>query len=152
VALAFFCHDVDDDRLADSPSLREDVAEQLDVVAVYGTRVLETQVGEQAFLEEHRLDGALETENHGVQPRSEPGHTEYDAVYEHAQPLVPCRRGQPGEVARQRAYVARYGHLVVVEYDDERQAQLPGMAHRLPGHASRQSAVANHRDYGAGMA
>ena len=81
-----------------------------------------------------------------MQPRTEERHAEDDAVEEAAQLLVPGRSRQPGEVSRHRSDVARYGHRVVVEHDDERQAQLTGMAHRLPGHAPRQCPVADHRD------
>ena len=59
---------------------------------------------------------------------------------------IGARRGDAGQIRRQRARRRRDRHVVVVEDDDEALVARAGVVHRLVGHAGRHRAVADHRD------
>ena len=63
-----------------------------------------------------------------------------DAV---AQPVVARVEAHAGEVARERADVLGDRHLVVVEHDDERRAEVPDVVERLERHAAGHRPVAD---------
>ena len=63
-----------------------------------------------------------------VQEAADQGNALDRAVDARAHALVAPRRREPGEVAREGAHVGRNGHLVVVEHDDEGQAELARVA------------------------
>ena len=74
---------------------------------------------------------------------------------EHAAFEVLAQAGQRGietdavEVELQGADVGADGHLVVVEDDHQRRAQVAGLVHGLEGDAAGEGAVAEHADDGA---
>ena len=64
-----------------------------------------------------------------------------------AQPGEPGVEAEAVEVELKGADVGLDRHLVVVEHDDERRAQLAGLVHRLEGDAAGERAVAQHADH-----
>jgi len=148
VSGAFGRHSVDDDRAVGGLCAADSLFDLLDVVAVDRSDVLDAELLEEhARLQKELLDRLLDgltRIDHSFSELSG-GETGFDAI---AQALIPWIESDARQIARERAHVLRYRHLIVVEDDHDPGAQVADVVERLEGHAARHRSVADHDDYG----
>ncbi len=119
---------------------------------------IDPDVGKPEFLEEHprdeeRLDRFLDVLSKTIglcSDRRDARHTTFEVLAEAREGWVET---DAIEVELQGSHVRADRHLVVVEDDDERSAEVADLVHRFKGHAPREGAVADHADdRGVGLA
>ncbi len=140
VAVSLARDDVQELRALELAQVGERLRQQLDVVAVDRTDVVEAQLLEQGAGQHHALDvlfGALRELAHRRQLRQH-----LLAAAAHA--IVEARSQHPGQVLVDRADRFRDRHVVVVQ-DDEQVGAL-GVVQRLECHPRTHRPVADHGD------
>ena len=152
VALALDRLDVDDDRPARVDRLADALAQRVHVVPVHHADVREAQLLEEHAGHEERLHRLLDVLAQPVRLAADRGDLG-DALLE-----VLAQAGQGRvepdavEIELQGADVGADGHLVVVDDDDQRRVQVPGLVERLEGDAAGERAVAQDADDVAAVA
>ena len=147
VPAALLGDDVHDDRTAERLRVAQRPLDRTHVVPVDRADVLDAEVLEHALRRQDVLDALLHPVQRVVRRATGCAGPAQRALAPGQDVLVAPRRAQGVEVVREAADGRRVGAAVVVDDDDE-PAVLPGgdVVERLPGHAARQGAVADHRD------
>jgi hypothetical protein len=109
-------------------------------------------VGEPELLEdepgtEEGLHALLDVAAQTIGPGADRRDAGDGAFHVFAQTSEPRVEAEAVEVELKAADVGLDRHLVVVQDDDQRRAQLPGLVHRLESHPTREGAVAQHADH-----
>ena len=149
VTETLFGHHMDDDRLSELPGLGHGRLEEMEVMAIDPTGVLQTEGVENRGWLEDLLEGFFETIGHLVggltDQRQTPKHPTESALGPFVS-RVEAVMGQVGE-GRQSAHGWRIRTAVVV--DDDHQVGRSGngdVVEGLVGHASGQGTIADHRN------
>ena len=144
VALALDRAHVDQDGTPRVHGLAHRFAQRADVVAVHHADVGEAELLEDEARAEEGLHALLDVLAQTVGAGADGRDAGDGALHVLAQAGEARVEAEPVEVELEGADVGLDRHLVVVQHDDERRAELPGLVHRLEGDPAREGPVAHH--------
>ncbi len=145
-ALALDGRDVHDDRPFGRQRLPERLAQALQVVPVDHAHVGPVELLPPQPRRPEGLDRLLQVRTEALERRADSDRQAGEAALD-VRARMPQLRVQPDavEIQGQGADVGGDRHAVVVQHDDDRRAQAPGLSDRLERHATGHRSVADHR-------
>ena len=146
VPLALDGAHVDQDGTSRVHGLTQRFAQRADVVAVDDADVGKTELLEDEPRAEEGLHALLDVFAQAVGAGADGRDAGDRALHVLAQAGEPRVEAEAIEVELKGADVGLDRHLVVVQHDDERRAQLPGLVHRFEGDPAREGPIAQHAD------
>ena len=116
------------------------------IVSVDGTEVNEPQIFKNIVVDEKSLGGVLQYFTSDQKRLADNGNFFQKPFGILLQPVIPFAGADTGKIVVQTADVAGYGHIVIVENDDQIELFFGTVVQRLIDHAVCQRAVTDDRD------
>ncbi|SKY06675.1 Uncharacterised protein [Mycobacteroides abscessus subsp. abscessus] len=146
IAIALAGDGMHDDRTAERSCPRERRFERFDIVAVYGSDVLQSEIGEHLLGREEIFDPALHAVQNRVCRSADNGQHLHHTTTLVEEAFVAGLEPQTRQVCRDAPDGRCVRAPVVVDDDDDRAVGIGDVVDRLPTHSAGERAVADDRD------